>query len=126
MPLAPRHIYWLIAAFLVGIGALLWVITVAARPASPPPPPPSPPPAPPGPPPLTSADAAPTANLAPDLRQTIQPTADPNPLLPVIVVSQGAVQHPALQGAVARRSPGTGLTFTSGQVKAGQVAALAA
>lgn len=72
----------------------------------------------------SSADAV-AGRIAPALRQAAAEAPQSDTLLPVIVVSQGAAPAGLLQHPVARRPDPHGLVFTSGQARAGQIAALA-
>src|SRR3954452_12969297 len=124
----PRHSRWLVALLLLSAGALLLALDVAARPA---PDPPAPltaplPPAALGPSRVQSASDTAAAKLAPDLRQAMQAATDPDTRLPVLVVSRAPLHQAALLGAVPRPPNDTGLIFTTGQIKAGQVGVLAA
>jgi hypothetical protein len=124
---APHRSRWIIALLLVGIAGLLTGLGPAARSA------PAPaPPAPPlplrdlGPPRVTSQDDATRPKIAPQLQEAMRTAAGPDVRLPVIVVSQGTFAHRPLVDGVSRPPNPLGLTFTSGQAPAGQIATLAA
>ncbi|HMA34950.1 MAG TPA: S-layer homology domain-containing protein [Chloroflexia bacterium] len=74
---------------------------------------------------ISSAGDATAARIAPALRQAVAASTQPDTLLPVIVVSQGAPPAGVLHNALSRRPDAHGLVFTSGRAAAGQVGALA-
>ena len=79
-----------------------------------------------GPPRVSSKDDATRPKIAPELQQAVRAATGPDARLPVIVVSRGGFAHRALVSGVSRPPNPLGLTFTSGQASAGQIATLAA